>query len=461
MRIDQKIKASDLNFGVAKLKVKGKAFWPFFKVFFFDAQFVQGGTQTTFTLGQKIKFLKSLFYGFFNWFGPVDYLVFSNSDQRKLIDGLYVDKSADFIHQKLANTLHIELPVFIHFPLKLLPYKRVVSQLPLRILEGVYAKLFLKDADVTGVEVAKQLNNDFGTNTDVVAIGKRFYAQYWLMKKLLSWKKPKAVFMAVPYMKMGYVLAAREAGIPVVEMQHGSINKSHFGYVNYTQVNPLLFPSYLFAYGSDTKKVFQDDNITFAEQNVIPIGHYYLHLIQKKDSHSFVGVKPILSANVSISISLQDDSVGKQIVPFMIEVAKRRPGWKIVFIPRKTPRAEYEKMNLPSNIHFLPHLNVYEVIKVCKLHTTAFSTCALEAPTLGKCNILVNIDNKAMEYFSEILNNSQVTTFVNSVSEYIEAVENHVELEEDVIMRSNQAVIRPNFDQNLTSALTLLKNNMG
>ena len=453
MGLDEKIKKSDLDYAVEEIKIKGKSFWPFFKVFFFDAQYVKGGTQTSFSLIEKIKFVFSLFYGWTNWFGKTDYLVFSNSDQRKLIDGKYIDKSADFLQAILPNVLHIELPVFTHFPINQLKFKNVVSHLPLRILETLYAKLALRSTTMDGQNVVDSLNRDFGIQVEALSFGKRFYAQYWMMKMLLAWKKPKAIFIVVSYMKMGYILAAKEQNVEVIEMQHGTINKSHFGYCNYKMIDSNLFPNYLLSYGKGTKDVFTDGNITIDVKNVYSVGHYYLHLIQESNMAINENVKRVAEAKVSVAVSLQDDSIGKQMAPFIKELAEKRPDWLFVFAPRKTAQSDYEKMKLPTNVVFLPTLNIYEIISLCKIHSTVFSTCALEAPTLGKPNVLVNIENKSKEYFSTLLPDRSVTRMVDSVEEYILEIEKDNFPNKETIQKSNANIIDPDFDENLNHVL--------
>jgi hypothetical protein len=456
MGLDKVIKKVDLDYSVENILINGKQFWPLFRVFFFDAQYVKGGTQTSFSLFEKIGFLFSSFYGFFKWFVKADYLVLSNSDQRKEINDFFVDKSADYINLSISNTLHIELPVFKHFSRNKLKFKRVVSHLPLRFLEAIYSKLFLRNAKIDGLEIIDKLNSDFNLSISGKDIGMRFLAQYQIMKWLLVVKKPKAIFLTVSYMKHGYVLAARDLGIPVIEMQHGIVTKSSFGYTNYKKVNPFLFPNYFLSYGEGVKDVFTDGNYTFSQSQIIPIGHYYLDLILKGKEGAFVLNKQIENADVSVSVSLQDDSVGNQIVPILMDVANKRPNWIIVFVPRKKEPAEYKKMNLPANIIFLPELNVYEVIALCDVHTTVFSTCAIEAPTLGKPNVLINLENKAKEYFSSTLTDARVTRFANSAEGFIEEIEKKSFPDEEQIKESNKHVMVSGFDGNLKKALEIL-----
>jgi len=44
--------------------------------------------------------IKDMFYGFKNWFGKYDYLFFSYSEQRKLINGRYKNKAMDDLIDK-------------------------------------------------------------------------------------------------------------------------------------------------------------------------------------------------------------------------------------------------------------------------------------------------------------------------------------------------------------------------
>lgn len=455
MNIEQLIKELDRSNATKAIKVNKVPLWPFLKVFFFDKLYVSGGTRVSLSIVQRLKFVKSIFYGFFNWFGKVDYLVFSNSDQRKKLNGIWVDKSADYLHPHLSNSLHIELPVFNHFPISELPYKRVVSHLPLRILEYLYAKFISKKNEFEGLNEVKSLLQKYNVDLDVSNIGARFMAQYYVALVLIKWYKPKKVFMAVPYMKMGYVYAFNSSGVTVVEMQHGTINSSHFGYCNYENLDVNLYPKYLLAYGLGVKDVFSNGNSTYKVQNVFNVGHYYLELISRSVNEIKEKHAKSFSSEINIGVSLQDDSIGQKIVGFLCEVAKLKSNWNIIFSPRKTPKEKYEKLGLPANISFIPELNVYEIIAASNIHSTVFSTCALEAPSLGTANVLCNIDGTSVKYFSNILGENSVTQYANTPHDFIEMV-NRASFNSDEIKASNSKVINNNFNEGLETALKVI-----
>lgn len=453
MNIEALLKKIDQSYNVEAIKVNGIPFWPFLKVFFFDKLYVDGGTRVSLTLVQKLKFASSLLYGFFNWFGSAKYLVFSNSDQRKLLDGQWIDKSADYLHPYLKNALHLELPVFEHKNRTQLPYKRVVSHLPLRLLEWLFLKLKNSSLSVEGDSVVDELLDEYGVSINATHLARRFYAQYLTAKLLIRVYRPEKVFMAVPYMKMGYVYAFKEVGITVVEMQHGTINKAHFGYCNYKPFDSNLFPDLLFAYGSQVKEVFEGGNFTYVPSKVMSIGHYYLHLISEKGEQIKETASEVFNARINISVSLQDDSVGSKIVPFLTEVARLRPDWNIVFSPRKTPESAYREMGLPPNILFDASLNVYQIIAASDFHTTVFSTCALEAPVLGVRNMLCNIEGKSSAYFKELLTDQSLTLYANKPSEFVALIEKAKPMSREEIQEAIKPVMNNTFKASLNEAM--------
>ena len=93
--------------------------------------------------------------------------------------------------------------------------------------------------------------------------------------------------------------------------------------------------------------------------------------------------------------------------------------------PRKLPLSHYhEKYVFPKNIIFIDTVNIYELIIQTDFHITIYSTCAIEAPSLGKKNILFNIDGKAKEYLGETLKNDVTTVYVDTIEEFNKVILN-------------------------------------
>jgi len=79
--------------------------------------------------------LKSIFYGFFNWFKSYDCWVLSASNYRIKIGDKYFDKYFDYPASKIKNTLFIELSISPHFKRSEVFSKCIVSRAPLVIFE--------------------------------------------------------------------------------------------------------------------------------------------------------------------------------------------------------------------------------------------------------------------------------------------------------------------------------------
>lgn len=446
------IKEIDTNFAVESIKVNQKEFWPFLKIFFFDQFLPRGASNASPTKKVYVSLVLAFFYGFRNWFKKADHLVFSNSGERKYFDGLWVDKSADYINKALPNTLHIELPVYSHYPKNKLPYKNVVSFMPVKLLEIITSYRIKGSLQIEGHSVLNEINAKYNVDFKMDGLAARFMSEYIVMKRILKWKKPKAVFMVVPYMRMGAVLACKEMDVKVVEMQHGVIDVAHFGYINYKECNANLYPNHLLAYGSLTKELFQLPNKTYTYSNVHPIGHYFLNLISDSPLKESVYSDQIKAAEKVIAVSLFDLKSCDTMIEVLAKVAEEKTNWLFLFVPRKTPEHVYLSMGLPKNILLMNDLNIYECIKYSDIHTTVVSTCAIESNALGKPNVLVNVNGLAELKFNDVLSNES-TKYAQGKEDYISLIEDSVFPKEEGIKKSIAKYFAAGFQSNLDQVL--------
>jgi hypothetical protein len=208
------------------------------------------------------------------------------------------------------------------------------------------------------------------------------------------------------------------------------------------------FPDFLLTFGENEASFFAEQS-HFVEQNrIFPIGHFYIESIYQS-----VNYQPQNESKIRITVSLQDDEIGEKVVPFMIEVAKRMPAFEIWFSPRRKAEKYYrENFQLPSNILFNAKWNVYESIAYGDIHTTVYSTCAIEAPSLGTPNVIANIDNRGKAYFGSFLSEREFTWYADSVEEYVDRV-NKVALfkaqHQSKIRESNNQNIKANYFKNV------------
>ncbi|MAX80972.1 MAG: hypothetical protein CL843_12470 [Crocinitomicaceae bacterium] len=461
-KVSQLIEEVESKFEVERVLVNGVPLWPFYKVFLFDKIYVPGGTLVKHSLGQKLKLVKHAFYGWKNyWNYSAPFLAFSLTEQRKELNGAFPDKMIDGIVEAIkeqGKTFHLELPVTDPKPKRLIPNQTTASKLPLRIVEAYYSK-FGNVPQIENESILQEINAycDVELSSDYVL--RRFWGQYKAMQWFLRKRKNvKALFIVVSYMNFGSLLAAKEKGIKVIETQHGTISKEHFGYYYSKPIDDRYFPDYLLSFGENEKGFFSQTSHMLKGEKVIPVGHFYLEATYQQ----MKGIKRQKEEKVRVAVSLQDDKIGEKIIPFLIEAARKDNSIEYVFIPRKKTTEYYAThYDLPENIIFQPEWNIYQAIMYSDVHTSVYSTCAIEAPSLGTPNVLVNIDNRAKSYFSAFLDEYNYTLYADTPEEYLKKIKEVGKLKatkEKEIRTSNNRNIEANYFENIKAAMKIILN---
>jgi len=83
------------------------------------------------------------------------------------------------------------------------------------------------------------------------------------------------------------------------------------------------------------------------------------------------------------------------------------------------------------------------------IHSTVYSSCAVEAPSLGAPNILVNINNLSKLYFSSLLRDERTSRYVGTPREFLKAVRSFSGIERESVVRLNEDIIKPGYPDNI------------
>src|SRR5690606_25309968 len=137
-------------------------------------------------------------------------------------------------------------------------------------------------------------------------------------------------------------------------------------------------------------------NFFIDPKNVRPVGSF---IIDKTNSDFEMDSKMAdLKSGYELSVAFtSQDAYEDAIIPFLKEMATIAPEILFILIPRSGGAENYD-LKAFKNIRFVNWLNTYQIIKNCDVHSTLTSTCAIEAPSLGVPNILLDIDGKATAY---------------------------------------------------------------
>lgn len=452
----KQIEEIENNFAVETIEFKGQKVWPYLRIYIASKLIADAGSKSIDSSVIK-SFFSSFFYGFWNLFKKYEFIYFSSSDQRKKTGKTFTDKSVDSINSILGKGLVFEYPVPKHYNKKDIPTENIASKFVMYFLILIHTKIFNRKEKIKNEDVIKQIIEQYNVPINYREIISRNWAQYQLMQILIKRFKPKAAFFVCYYTHMGYIKALNDNGVKVIEIQHGVINKSHEAYSVFKKIDSSFYPNYIFTFGEVEKEVFSEQNYFIDKKNVIPVGHFYLDFLANGYSPD-IQLKAITDQyKKSIAITSQNHYIEPQLIEFIIETAKLNSSILYVFIPR-TLGKKVEQYGFPKNVIIADWLNCYEIMAQTDFHSTVFSSCAIEAPSIGKQNILINLEGLSKMHFGSVLTNEKVTKFVESPNEYLRCIETFEKQERQYVLDSNKDIITPNYLSKLKETLkTIIK----
>jgi hypothetical protein len=166
------------------------------------------------------------------------------------------------------------------------------------------------------LQVQARLENQFNVAVDVPGIAssilKTRHALLWMYRLLLRLVRPRAVFFAsINYPERAAIEACKQAGIPVIELQHGVIGPYDLCYVFPRKAKLHCFPDYLFLYGPYWRECV---DYPLPADRVIAVGNPYLEA--RLEEHGGV-------AKVDEAVVISQPTVGAELSRFAVELSRR------------------------------------------------------------------------------------------------------------------------------------------
>ncbi len=254
---------------------------------------------------------------------------------------------------------------------------------------------------------------------------KRFFVKF--LRKI----SPKAVLIRCGYgsFHMALSQACKELGIPSIELQHGNITKYHVGYVKGSSSdNKDCIPEYLLTYGDIFSDIIRKGNL-FEPDNVISIGFPYMEEVKKSNSPVDEEVKNFVSKFSNTLLVTSQWTVADEIKNFVISISKRledkNQSIGIIFKPHPRDTNDYSDMKTYQNIFLADKYgDIYELFQVIDIHSTVYSTSAIESLAFGKPNMFLDVGMNIQDMFEIVDNKSSF--LLNSPKQFIERLENIV-----------------------------------
>lgn len=449
------------KYPVDKIYLNSEQIWPFLRIkyyytqreYLFKTNKIESVRRKPFFY--KLKLLKNIFHGWKNWFKKYDYIAISTSIEsiKKIINGKYYDRLIDPIIDELKNDdfLCIQMAYRKHYNINKNHTKNVVSYYPIIFISYLCDKLSIGRYNLDGREILNAIKKDYNINIDYDKWIKYYLAEYRASRFIFKHIKPKAIFIVCHYGHFGAIKAAKELGIKIIEVQHGRIGREHPAYNFGIEISKNLFPDYLFTYGKRDVMNFLDSYF-IDQENVIPVGSYYIDYLKESFLSDIEFQNIINKYSISVGITLQN-MIENQTIDFVREAAILDSSILFILFPRKPFNRDFSKFDLPDNVLVLTDKDFYELMMYVDYHSTVASTCALEAPSFGVQNIMININNLSRRYFEASLID-RITKYADTPEEYLNLIRSMDKLDKETVCYLNEDIIRPNYQNNLKDALS-------
>ena len=400
-------------------------------------------------LGLGLKLGASTLYGARNWFRRYDYVALSATNCRRPVDGTYfnifLDPLIDEIGADRVLLMESAPPLPSLYPIRQVHTRNVVSSHGLLLVPRL-AQATVRTPHIENLSVLRAIQRQYGLRIPDMRLIRRFKTARRLYRRVLRRLRPRGMLLTCYYGREAAIKAAHDLGIEVIEVQHGTIGKEHPAYTVHADLDKGCFPDHLLVFGRKELETFDNPRFIDPDQ-VYPVGSFYIGHVR-----STFTPDPALSALLrpykhTVGVTLQVGAE-RRLLDFISRAAALDTSICYVIIPRLHD-AYLRGLSLPRNVMVVTAHNFYQMMMYVDFHSTIYSTCALEAPSLGVQNVLVNIDNLSKTYYGDVLSDSQITRYVETPDEYVEAIRTFPRLDSETLCRANEHIIATGYRQNI------------
>lgn len=423
---------------LSKFNINGFWYYPIFKVHIYFSTIQNQIRKTTSENDESLKVLSFLFRS-------IKWMFYSKSVNEPKI--MFVDHANSKRENFLGNVENIYfeplikmlLPlemIFFEFPSYNYGHIKNTSSIPslypdlavFKVLSMVrFRKKKFYNLDLKPLE---ELFDYFDINFDKLFIYERLnkfliYEKYFL--KLLQKLRPKIIILidSYTYVHMALIAAAKVLAIPIIEFQHGIINKKHWPYMYKSVVDRDLFPDYFFSFGSYFSNILKYNSKQFLPEKIFDIGFPLLDSYENKQIHLPANLIKLSSKHKIIYVTSQW-TIRSELFYFLQKLLQELPHDYYVLIKphpgEKNVNMFYQQIESFKNVSILKNRNInsLQIMKIAYVHVTVYSTSFLESFFMGVPTIFVYIE-KMSDSILEFVDN-KTTFLVKTPEEFIQKI---------------------------------------
>lgn len=436
------------EYDVMSIRYRGIKAWSYLRLYLMDR--ITANREHKMSGGVVSLVLRSLFaYNPLHVFRKYDVWMLTGCERRKLLGDKMVQRVSGGIPQCELDSLMIEKPnrEIGHYKREVIEEKNIISEAWLLMLTHII-EIALRPfkPKVEHDELIQKILEEKNLKFNYLHYLRLLNAQRKAMKMMLRiTNNPKMVFMESPYDSMGYMWAFHEAGVKVIEMQHGVLNRNHNAY-NAIDYEHQMNPDSICVFGEEEYKYFVNEKPQYAPE-VRMTGLYMLERAGRFfETDIFAEERKEYD---KIIVVAGQANAEKELGYFVDQVAAVCKKSYFVYVPRHND----EKLDFKSrNVRLKTGVNIYEYLKWADIHVTISSTTCLEAHYYHTPTIFVNFDNLAREYYGHILKEKNGAVYITKPEEFSGAL-NKLEEQKtewrELFTHDHQGKIRELINENI------------
>lgn len=245
-----------------------------------------------------------------------------------------------------------------------------------------------------------------------------FLHEYMFWNTVIAGSRLKKLYIVTHYHQEGLIAASKNAGVTVVELQHGLISKHDLYYVYDSKFEALykksFFPNELWCFGEYWIRKFEN-SADVKSMNILSKGDFRWNntTLEKAEKHNVI----------LVTTQKNMFSVYATLIDRIDDLLKNYSDWKceVKLHPLESNTEAYFQLNLSEKVKILPvETNIQHVLAYSKIQVSIYSTTFYDALGQDVFNFSWIDSGVSDDYVSEVIT---------------EAVALPLELKEDVISK--------------------------
>ncbi|MFC0624633.1 hypothetical protein [Kribbella deserti] len=200
-------------------------------------------------------------------------------------------------------------------------------------------------------------------------------------RALFSKTRPGTVYVVVAYFHQHVVAAARDLGIPVVELQHGAMSPFHLGYSYPGRPEVADQPNELWCFGK-----YWTENVELpAGMTTRVVGAPFIRRLTEAEAKA---------KDPNLVLVASQGTIGSFLLPVAVQLAEKRPELEVVFRLHPSEHlTDYERTDFPKNFRLSagPSESTNDLLTAARYQVGVSTTALFEGMVLGCRTVVVKL----------------------------------------------------------------------